>query len=112
VQAPPIVTSVMLSSCSLLATPQVLASLSELAIPHLTSASIFAVTKAGSESLFHHNVRLLCVRPRILHLSLTLAARTLGTRALASARWELRCRMHACNKSRTVLVSYERTSEH
>lgn len=40
-----------------------MASLSELAIPHLTSASIFAVTKAGSESLFHHNVKLLCVRP-------------------------------------------------
>ena len=42
---------------------QVMASLSELAIPHLTSASIFAVTKAGSESLFRHNVKLLCVRP-------------------------------------------------
>ena len=51
---------------------QVMASLSELAIPHLTSASIFAVTKAGSESLFHHNVKLLCVRaptPLALHLS-------------------------------------------
>ena len=42
---------------------QVMASLSELAIPHLTSASIFAVTKAGSVSLFRHNVKLLCVRP-------------------------------------------------
>ena len=48
-----------------------MASLSELAIPHLTSASIFAVTKAGSESLFRHNVMLLCVRtptPPALHL--------------------------------------------
>jgi len=43
------------------ATPaaQVLAAASELAIPHYVSASIFAITKANSKTLFKRNVQLL-----------------------------------------------------
>jgi len=90
-----------------LAAPQVLASLSELAIPHLTSASIFAVTKAGSESLFHHNVRLLCVRPRMMHLCRALAARALlrvMQKSYASYVGAV-TQMHACKTSRAVVLS-------
>jgi hypothetical protein len=38
---------------------QVLAAASELAIPHYVSASIFAITKANSKTLFKRNVQLL-----------------------------------------------------
>ena len=40
---------------------QILAAVSELAIPHYVSATIFAVTKANSKGLFNHNIKLLAV---------------------------------------------------
>lgn len=44
---------------------QVLAALSELAIPHYISASVFAATKAASRPLFHRNLLLLTVGGRL-----------------------------------------------
>jgi hypothetical protein len=40
---------------------QLLAAASELAIPHFTSATIFAVAKQGNSEGFHANIRLLAV---------------------------------------------------
>lgn len=40
---------------------QFLAAASELAIPHFTSATVFAVAKQGNSEAFHANVKLLAV---------------------------------------------------
>ena len=42
---------------------QFLAAASELAIPHYTSATVFAVAKQGNADVFYRNVKLLAVRP-------------------------------------------------
>ena len=40
---------------------QVVAAMSELAIPHLTTRAIFSMTRQGSRNVFEHNLRLLTV---------------------------------------------------
>ncbi len=40
---------------------QAVAALSELAIPHFTTATIFSVTESGSSAKFYQNVRMLAV---------------------------------------------------
>ena len=46
---------------------QFLAAASELAIPHYTSATVFAVAKQGNAEVFYRNVKLLAVRPQTAH---------------------------------------------